>query len=58
MWCLAVSTLCCMVLPMPVSALPDGVWIWVRAAARAGDYSKQADMDEDSSLGKEQKDRV
>lgn len=43
-----------MMLPMPDSSLTDMAW----ATAGARDYSKQADMDEDSSLGSEQKEKI
>lgn len=43
-----------MMLPMAGSTLTDRAW----AAARARDHSKQADIDEDSSLGSEQKERI
>lgn len=57
LWCLTVSILLSMML-VPASALPGGTRVWLRTAARARDYSKQADMDEDNSLGSEQKERV
>lgn len=54
LWCFTVSILHSMMLPMPDSSLTDMAW----ATAGARDYSKQADMDEDSSLGSEQKEKI